>query len=101
MSRRKQHQDEAPQTAEAEPGESQPETNQPLPFEQDAPSPAPARRSSQAEDDRHLLLAQLVGGIRIHVKDGESPGAVALRVVEMAEKIWIRALEKGFVRDDI
>lgn len=49
------------------------------------------------QDDKHLLLCQIVGGIRIHVKDGESPGAVALRVVEITEKVWRYAIERGFI----
>jgi hypothetical protein len=38
-----------------------------------------------------------VHGIRIPVKDGESPGAVALRVVEIAEKVMLRAAECGLI----
>lgn len=53
-----------------------------------------------AQDDRHLLIMQLVGGIRIHVKDGESAGSVALRVVDIAEKVWQYGVERGFLQDE-
>lgn len=43
---------------------------------------------------------QLVGGIRIHVKDGESAGSVALRVVDIAEKVWQYGVERGFLQDE-
>jgi hypothetical protein len=46
---------------------------------------------------RREILMCCVHGIRIPVKDGESPGAVALRVVELAEKIMLRAAECGLI----
>jgi hypothetical protein len=46
---------------------------------------------------RREILMCCVHGIRIPVKDGESPGAVALRVVELAEKIMLRAAEVGLI----
>lgn len=46
---------------------------------------------------RREILMCCVHGIRIEVKDGESPGAVALRVVEIAEKIMLRAADVGLI----
>lgn len=40
---------------------------------------------------------QIAGGIRIHVKEGESPGAVALRVVEIVDKVYEYAAARGIV----
>lgn len=48
---------------------------------------------------RESVLAGCIHGIRIHVKDGESPGAVALRVVEIAEKIMLRVEEREKERE--
>lgn len=59
-----------------------------------------AARRDMETDRRHLresILLSCVHGIRIPVKDGESPGAVALRVVEIVEKIMLRAEEKGLI----
>jgi hypothetical protein len=38
-----------------------------------------------------------IHGIRVQVKDGEDAGAVALRVVTLAEKIMLRAAERGLI----
>lgn len=46
---------------------------------------------------RREILMCCVHGIRIPVKDGESPGAVALRTVEIAQKIILRAKECGLI----
>lgn len=59
-----------------------------------------AAHRDMAVDQRHLresILLSCVQGIRIPVKDGESPGAVALRVVEIVEKILLRAGERGLI----
>lgn len=54
-------------------------------------------RAAYMQEEKRLMLMHLVGGIRIHVKDGESAGAVALRVVEIAEKVWQYGEERGFI----
>lgn len=54
-------------------------------------------RASYMQEEKRLMLMHLVGGIRINVKDGESPGAVALRVVDIAEKVWQYGEERGFI----
>jgi hypothetical protein len=46
---------------------------------------------------RREILMCCIHGIRVQVKDGEDAGAVALRVVTLAEKIMLRAAERGLI----
>lgn len=46
---------------------------------------------------RREILMCCIHGIRVQVKDSEDAGAVALRVVTLAEKIMLRAAECGLI----
>lgn len=46
------------------------------------------------------IFRALVHGLRIQVKDGESPGTVAQRLMDIHAKLMIRATEAGIIPED-
>lgn len=56
-------------------------------------------RAAAIADDKHMIICQLIGGVRIHMKD-ETPGVIALRVIEVAEKVYNLAVERGFLEGE-
>lgn len=100
QSSQSQHADESPAPAEEETSSqhSPYDGAQELAEAYNSPEPGTRPTIDTSADDKHLLIAQLVGGVRFIVKDGETPGVIALRVVETAEKIYRLAVERGFLQ---
>lgn len=78
---------------------SQAQTNAPSSFDPVA-EPAPIDLAAYRLDMSCDIFRALVHGLRIQVKDGESPGTIAQRLMDIHAKLMIRATEAGIIPED-
>jgi hypothetical protein len=78
---------------------SQAPTSAPSSFEPVA-EPAPIDAAAYRQDMACDVFRALVHGLRIQVKDGESPGATAHRVLELHSKLMSYATKAGIIPAD-
>jgi hypothetical protein len=94
-----QQQDEEMASDVAELAASQAPTNAPSSFEPVA-EPATIDAAAYRQDMACDIFRALVHGIRLEVKDNESPGATAHRVLQLHEKLMSYATKAGIIPAD-